>query len=340
MFCKWCGGNVASTDTKCKRCGRDVPALSDCGGFYDLVPGAKKVADVRPEPTVLPGKPEMPSVSPKSMKATEPAKTNKNVSMMILGSAALIVLGFVLVILMLVNVNGTIEQYTGEVYALRDELQIVSGKIDSLVVAMEATEPEVTEPEETEPEVVVIPVLDEQNVSFVVKIAEKNSEQEIQADLDLGDYVDTAIISYDMDALTDTVKNVKCMLKEADAAVLLTIEHHDEQNIKNLWVSYVIDDIAYGISVTSETCQWQYRCGKDAAWEDLLTDAFDQANEDGMTGVSIKDDSLEELIDNNGGELELRCEISRTNTKNGTLTIVIEGIRFCEAEDNAIATVG
>lgn len=37
MFCKWCGGDLASSDIKCKRCGREIPALSDCGGFYDLV---------------------------------------------------------------------------------------------------------------------------------------------------------------------------------------------------------------------------------------------------------------------------------------------------------------
>ena len=37
MFCKYCGGDLAFGDLKCKRCGREVPAKSDCGGFYDLV---------------------------------------------------------------------------------------------------------------------------------------------------------------------------------------------------------------------------------------------------------------------------------------------------------------
>lgn len=37
MFCKWCGGNLAAGDMKCKRCGREVTPKSDCGGFYDLV---------------------------------------------------------------------------------------------------------------------------------------------------------------------------------------------------------------------------------------------------------------------------------------------------------------
>lgn len=41
MFCKWCGNTLFPTETKCKRCGKEIPALSDCGGFYDLVPTAK-----------------------------------------------------------------------------------------------------------------------------------------------------------------------------------------------------------------------------------------------------------------------------------------------------------
>ena len=37
MFCKWCGGTVKPGDLKCSRCGRAPSAMSDCGGFYDLV---------------------------------------------------------------------------------------------------------------------------------------------------------------------------------------------------------------------------------------------------------------------------------------------------------------
>lgn len=56
MFCKWCGGTLAPSDTKCKRCGREVPALSDCGGFYDLVPGARRTETIQsrtPQPAPI-----------------------------------------------------------------------------------------------------------------------------------------------------------------------------------------------------------------------------------------------------------------------------------------------
>ena len=36
MFCKWCGKTIKSTDKCCPDCGRETPAMSDCGGLYDL----------------------------------------------------------------------------------------------------------------------------------------------------------------------------------------------------------------------------------------------------------------------------------------------------------------
>lgn len=55
MFCKWCGANISGSATVCDRCGRETPAMSDCGGFYDLVPKAKEMSNPvgpRKEPTL------------------------------------------------------------------------------------------------------------------------------------------------------------------------------------------------------------------------------------------------------------------------------------------------
>lgn len=41
MICKWCGAVMDRSDRACRRCGREVPALSDCGGFYDLAPAER-----------------------------------------------------------------------------------------------------------------------------------------------------------------------------------------------------------------------------------------------------------------------------------------------------------
>lgn len=49
MFCKWCGAQTGPGNQTCNRCGRKIPALSDCGGFYDLVPKAHRQTETREE---------------------------------------------------------------------------------------------------------------------------------------------------------------------------------------------------------------------------------------------------------------------------------------------------
>lgn len=50
MICKWCGAELTDTAGTCSRCGREVPAKSDCGGFYDMVFLPKGPAPVKQEP--------------------------------------------------------------------------------------------------------------------------------------------------------------------------------------------------------------------------------------------------------------------------------------------------
>ena len=44
MICKWCGATIDVTKGKCPDCGKAIPVLSDCGGFYDVVPKAIRPA--------------------------------------------------------------------------------------------------------------------------------------------------------------------------------------------------------------------------------------------------------------------------------------------------------
>lgn len=45
MICKGCGGALERGERICRRCGREVPSLSDCGGFYDLVNTPRPAAE-------------------------------------------------------------------------------------------------------------------------------------------------------------------------------------------------------------------------------------------------------------------------------------------------------
>lgn len=337
MFCKWCGGNLASSDTKCKRCGKEVPALSDCGGFYDLVPNAKEPVEVHPGPVVPPERPTNPPRKPEPPKEVPPTRSKKAGKKSLLGLFTLTVVGFALVILLLIIILGKVNQYSSEVNGLRNDLRTINEKINAIQVP---TEPIETEPESTEPSVILDPVLAEQNVVFTVIIPGEDSTQKIDADLNLGDYTDVAIITYGLDTLTGVVNSAGYSLEEADTTVSLTIDRNIEFRSRTVSVSYVIDDTIYGLSEAPETFKWQYRFDAESDWVDLPKDVFVQTDITGKTELTIRETALQELITDNEGQLELRCEIYRTNTDDGSLTIVIEGIRFYDEENNEEQTVG
>ena len=364
MFCRWCGGSIASSDTKCRRCGKDVPALSNCGGFYDLVPSAKKAANAQPELAETTAKTMSKSRQPEPVRDAAPARNNENGRKSLTVFAVLKTVGFVLALLLLVLSFFKVLNCASEIKGLRNDIRVMAAKIDSLsateksvekeagkteptatepaAAAPEETEPAATEAEEaveTNPETASEPVLAEQNVNFTAKINGTIDAQSVDADLDLGEYSDTALILYSVDEDAKAIDSISYNLKEAGAAVVLTMDCDNEFNTRNLSVSFSIDDIAYGFSDTPETCKWQYRFGSDAVWEDI-PDAFTQTEGIDETGLSIAEARLQELSADKEGKLELRCEILRTNIREGSLTIIIEGLGFYEEAEFAEYAVG
>ena len=338
MFCKWCGGSLTSSDTKCKRCGKEIPALSDCGGFYDLVPNAKNKSEVQPEPIMPQERLVNPLSKPEPPKEVVPTRSKKSVKKLLLGLRIIAAVGFaVVVLLLIVFILGKVNQYSSEVNGLRNDLLAINEKLDSLQAAMEPVE---TEPTIPEPAATIEPALEEQDVIFKVMINSEDSSKKIDADLTLGDYSDTAIVTYGFGEMTGMVNSVDYTLKEADAAVSLVIDYSNVSRTQSILVSYVIDDVSYGPSEAPETCKWQYRFDATSEWKDLPEDAFIQNDNAGKTGLAIKETALKKLIDDNEGQFELRCEIYRANTSDGSLTIVIEGIRFYTETDDEIQAVG
>lgn len=57
MICKQCGQPLDPAWRQCRRCGRDVPATSDCGGFYGLVPSAAASVPQQHAPAQAPAAP-------------------------------------------------------------------------------------------------------------------------------------------------------------------------------------------------------------------------------------------------------------------------------------------
>lgn len=326
MFCKWCGGNLGSSDIKCARCGREVPARSDCGGFYDLVPEAKKRTQTQPARAAAPvrnteqvHKPE-PKAEPQRTKKSD-RKANSGLNLITPVGLALVLLALIMLL--------------GKVNSLQKKLDALSVQINGKPAASELIETsgaaETTEPEEasepTDPAVPTNPTkptkpdaiseLADQDVKFIVDLGRE------RAALELGDYEDEFDTEYEPG---EGKCSASYTLKEADTETSLEIEYRDGDTGWTASVSYDIDEELYKISDFADACQWQYR-DKDGKWKDFSEDDMIQKDTDGKTQTTINKTKRKAL---NGGtgesRLELRCEIRLESTGKGSLTIEIEGI--------------
>lgn len=149
MFCKWCGGKLAPSDSKCKRCGREVPALSDCGGFYDLVPNARNNVEAQigsSELTQRAVNPPYPSVELQ----TNAKNSDKNLLLGLSVSVAVVCILLIAMIVALTKINLCY----AKINELRNDLNIMNEKIDWLTAPTEPIDgnPTEVEPEEIESE--------------------------------------------------------------------------------------------------------------------------------------------------------------------------------------------
>ncbi len=49
MICKWCGEAVDPSKGFCGKCGRELPPMSECGGFYQVMPSARLAQQQTPK---------------------------------------------------------------------------------------------------------------------------------------------------------------------------------------------------------------------------------------------------------------------------------------------------
>lgn len=142
MICKWCGNSLSASQTTCKRCGKAVPALSDCGGFYDLVPNARNAANAQNAPV------QNAPVTRPAVPTKAPAKKKPTRNYLLLGAAAVIAVAFILLFIELFTLQGRIVWLTGRVADLEDTLDEIS---EIVVIPSEGEDPDPTDPGSTRP---------------------------------------------------------------------------------------------------------------------------------------------------------------------------------------------
>lgn len=336
MFCKWCGGSLAPSDLKCRRCGKEVPARSDCGGFYDLISDAQQ--RLKPPKDGDPH-PERSSGSNADSEDRN-GKTNKSVTKKRLphpffgAVVALVIAGIIL--------PWKTNQCAADRRALRDELNSIISDADAVEARLQALEEaEADERIESVPELVPNPapepdepVFSKQDVSFSFKIVEQQDARAYLPAYDFGQCDDKSTISV---VLGDETASA-VYLTERAGQIELGFSCRSDGGLRTATVTYRIDETVFGLPGVPEICNWAYRVGSKDSWHLITEDIFSQTGASGLSALSIPETGWQNLIGDSEETIELRCEVYRANILKSFPQKLEDVATILEAGDNAAAS--
>lgn len=167
MICKWCGATIDVTKGKCPDCGRATPALSDCGGFYDIVPKATRPAVPQyKQETYSNPKDDVNPASP----PPEPQKKRRKHAVLPIVTLVLFLLFGIFMIVQSASLSKMVDTLEYQVDSNLSSIGQLKRSNDSvneqIAKIKEQLDTEPTVPEDTEP------ALSEMNVSFCVSPSE------------------------------------------------------------------------------------------------------------------------------------------------------------------------
>lgn len=178
MFCKWCGEELRNPGEFCQKCGHEAPVLSDCGGFYNLVPEeapktkptasieyANKVTAAAAAPASrLPAdttvsKPQRSDLPPRALSIEQKQKKKKPVWQRVL-PIALTALAFIILFSQNLGIKKNLKETSESLNALANELnelkQVQNGMefaTRELEETQQSLEAPVAPAEQTQPDV-------------------------------------------------------------------------------------------------------------------------------------------------------------------------------------------
>lgn len=318
MFCKWCGADLSDSAVKCGRCGREVPALSDCGGFYDLVPSARNNGAVPVQQP--PRKPERPEPVRKEPMKQEPQKKSG-------GALSLVIccVGFLLVLILIFSMQGKInncltglEQTHKEIRDLSDQLQT-----DEAV------------PEETQALEAEAPVLAQQDIQIDIEAAQDDKGISVKTAADLGKAEQgvTSRVAFDPDS--DSLTGLTIDLGEEKDCIVAKIKSSAGTSADKqkgiLSVAMDVEEQVLGEQEGESEFVWEYRTDL-SEWKELDDKVFTQENDDDGVSVSFSTEEVDKLLDEDAKTVEFRLTYTRKNGQGGSLVLVITGITIPRAE--------
>lgn len=329
MFCKWCGADLPNSANKCTRCGKEVPAMSDCGGFYDLVPNAKRRTAGDPVSTPVGPKVVPVNVDPAksdTSKKDVPVKGKKNGRKSSGLQLLIICIGFIIVIALLLGMNSKIGKVLdsvansdGRIVTIYEELQQIKNSIQG----EENEEPTPPTEGETVPNNVL---LEEQNVKVEIVADHSETGTSVKTTADLGDFEDTVVDQVVLDSATQSLSGVQIDLSDAENCIEVKITNKPAASSYgkgSISVDFDIDEKSFAEAQDEAEYEWEYRITGSTKWTFLDKDVF-TISEDGKT-VTYTANKLVDLLEE-AEMAEFRLTYKRSNVKDGSLTIIISGI--------------
>lgn len=322
MFCKWCGADLSDSAVKCSRCGHEVPPLSDCGGFYDLVPSARNggAAPVQQPPR----KPETQRQEPVRK---EPVKKEPQKQKSSAGALSLVIccVGFLLVLILIFSMQGKInncltglEQTHKEIRDLSDQLQT-----DEAV------------PKETQALEAEAPVLAQQDIQIDIEAAQDDKGVSVKTTADLGQAEQGVACRVAFDPDSDSLTGLTIDLGEEKDCIVAKIKSSagvpadDQKGI--LSVAMDVEKQMLGELEGETEFKWEYRTDL-SEWKELDDKVFTQENDDSGVSVSFSTEDADALFDEDAETVEFRLTYTRKNQQGGSLVLSITGITIPRAD--------
>lgn len=366
MFCKWCGGTLTPSDVKCSRCGKAVPPLSDCGGFYDLMPTAESRKEAAPVPKMETKK----ATVPVQKEAQSPKSVKKNPNH---GYIYITLLGFAVIIVLVIVLFSRINQYSRVVDELKAELNSVSEELSNKENVTSTTEnaslendqvdttpSKTTESENTEQTITSSTIEDTGNspiesmttesvptetlgkdiqtilkkspIEFEIKLAEKKDGTHEIRRLEPDELKGVLVATCNYDKVTEKyICNFNAHQDQVqnEKAFDFDIERKLNNDKYQISIKFEYQSGVLGDydPLNPTDYTWQYRESDIGEWKDLPAEYCETTGSNSKVAQIVLD--VEGLLNKEHPgktEIMIRCTALRNNISGGSLTFTIYGL--------------
>lgn len=322
MFCKWCGKAVNPSERSCPSCGRELPSLSECGGFYNLVPAARNVETGRRKsdesPSLGKANPENELKQEKRTNESRERRRRKTLLLPAIVCAAAIISLILLAIqqIRLAGISDRIKCIEQRVEEDQIKLQrIEDGQIDAEKKWMQITSQIEGDRQATDAE---------KNGYHINLLMEGGGSTEVDTD---GALYRIALSNREEPEKRKNALLANCYkLDSIDAAISAEIlcQFHEEEQKWVLNPSVDINDTELG-TMRSVHYTWQHRSNWENEWSNF------EINEGDNTEISIERAEMRRY----GGQLSLRCVITWQGTTGKTLEITLGNIMLQDVTEES-----